>query len=206
MISVLNKREMLNFPKVSSTLVYSNANYSRKVRSHYDNLEISPNATSAEIKSAYYKLTLKYHPDRNTSVEAKDKFHAISDAYEVLSNPKTRKQYDMHGAAERGGPAGMKQGFKQSASIRRPQSSYNKKIYNFDEWNRQHYQIIFEKSQEKKQQYEAHLRYKRNLKSPDELSLQNRIVGIVCGIIILFTIYLSAKMQNYDTPVIPRKQ
>ena len=52
---------------------------------YYKILEVSKKATSAEIKRAYRKLSLKYHPDKNSSPDAAEKFAALSAAYSVLS-------------------------------------------------------------------------------------------------------------------------
>ncbi|HEY9813561.1 MAG TPA: DnaJ domain-containing protein, partial [Candidatus Sericytochromatia bacterium] len=50
-------------------------------RDYYEVLSVSRNASKDEIKSAYRKLALKYHPDRNKSSEAEEKFKEISEAY-----------------------------------------------------------------------------------------------------------------------------
>ncbi len=55
------------------------------------------NATLDEIKRAYRKLALQYHPDRNKSKEAEEKFKEINEAYAVLSDEKKRREYDMYG-------------------------------------------------------------------------------------------------------------
>ncbi|KAJ1918026.1 DnaJ-like protein [Mycoemilia scoparia] len=65
---------------------------------YYDWLDVKPTATPAEIKKRYYVLALKYHPDKNPSPEAAEKFKQISDAYQVLSDPKARKHYNEYGA------------------------------------------------------------------------------------------------------------
>ncbi|KAJ1942234.1 DnaJ-like protein, partial [Linderina macrospora] len=65
---------------------------------YYEWLEVAPTATQSEIKKKYYVLALKYHPDKNPSAEAEEKFKQISEAYQVLSDPKLRKQYNELGA------------------------------------------------------------------------------------------------------------
>lgn len=60
----------------------------------YDRLEISKDASDAEIKKAYRTLSLKWHPDRNPSPEANSKFQEINEAYETLSDSGKREQYN----------------------------------------------------------------------------------------------------------------
>lgn len=65
---------------------------------YYETLGVSKSASADEIKKAYRKLALKYHPDRNQGdKEAEEKFKEISIAYETLSNPEKRQQYDQFG-------------------------------------------------------------------------------------------------------------
>lgn len=73
----------------------------------YDTLGISTDAGEDEIKRAYRKLALKYHPDKNKEPGAQEKFKEISVAYEVLSDEKKRKMYDTHGEKGINGEAGM---------------------------------------------------------------------------------------------------
>ena len=61
---------------------------------HYDILGISKDSSESEIKKAYRSLSLKYHPDRNQTEEAKKKIIEINGAYEVLGDPTARKEYD----------------------------------------------------------------------------------------------------------------
>mgnify|MGYP003729910265 CR=1 FL=1 len=66
---------------------------------YYEVLGVSKNASEAEIKSAYRKKALEWHPDRNKSPEAAEKFKQINKAFEVLSDPKKREVYDQYGEA-----------------------------------------------------------------------------------------------------------
>ena len=63
---------------------------------YYTILDINKNATKDEIKNAYKKLAMKYHPDKNidNKKEAEEKFKQVSEAYEVLSDDKKKYEYD----------------------------------------------------------------------------------------------------------------
>jgi curved DNA-binding protein len=64
---------------------------------HYDTLGLAETATPEEIKGAYRKLAMQWHPDRNQgNPEAEEKFKTISAAYEILSDPAKRQEYDLH--------------------------------------------------------------------------------------------------------------
>jgi DnaJ-class molecular chaperone len=93
---------------------------------YYEILGVDRNASEAEIKKAYRTLSLKYHPDRNPSEEAKVKILEINNAYEVLSDEGKKRNYDMGGTGEeehgngfpfgfgpggQGGPGGFPFGF-----------------------------------------------------------------------------------------------
>ena len=66
-------------------------------RDYYEILDIQKNASKDEIKNAYRKLALKFHPDRNKSPDAEEKFKEISEAYAVLSDDEKRTRYDTYG-------------------------------------------------------------------------------------------------------------
>ncbi|HEX9817487.1 MAG TPA: DnaJ C-terminal domain-containing protein [Patescibacteria group bacterium] len=90
-------------------------------RDYYEILGLKKSATAAEIKSAYRKMALKHHPDKNKEKDAEQKFKEINEAYQVLSDEKKRQMYDQFGhaafdpasgmgSAGQGGPFG---GFQQ---------------------------------------------------------------------------------------------
>jgi len=72
---------------------------STKKKDYYEILGVPRNATKEQIKEAYRKLALQYHPDRNKSPDAEEKFKEISEAYAVLSDDEKRAQYDHFGHA-----------------------------------------------------------------------------------------------------------
>jgi DnaJ-class molecular chaperone len=64
-------------------------------KTYYEILEIDKKASQADIKSAYRRLVMLYHPDKNKFPEAEEIFKGIAEAYSVLSDPGKRKQYDL---------------------------------------------------------------------------------------------------------------
>jgi DnaJ-class molecular chaperone len=75
-------------------------------KDYYKILGIARGATDDEIKKAYRKLALKYHPDKNKAAGAEERFKEIAEAYEVLSDKKKRDIYDQLGEEGLKGPAG----------------------------------------------------------------------------------------------------
>jgi len=68
-------------------------------KDYYEVLGVGRDASKSEIKKAYRRLALKYHPDKSKDKGTEDKFKEISEAYAVLSDDEKRKQYDMYGHA-----------------------------------------------------------------------------------------------------------
>lgn len=79
-----------------------------KKRDYYDILGVNKNASYEEIKRAYRKLAIKYHPDKNPNnkKEAEEKFKEAAEAYDVLSNTEKRNKYDLYGHSFGGGYGG----------------------------------------------------------------------------------------------------
>jgi molecular chaperone DnaJ len=81
------------------------------VADHYEVLGVDRTASAEEIKRAYRKLARELHPDVNPSVEASDQFKLVTHAYDVLSDPQQRQNYDLGGSGASFGGAGGFGGF-----------------------------------------------------------------------------------------------
>src|SRR5262245_15053730 len=82
-------------------------------RDYYEVLGVSRNATEQELKQAYRKLAIQYHPDKNpNNREAEEKFKELNEAYQVLSSAELRARYDAYGHAGVGAGAAAGAGFE----------------------------------------------------------------------------------------------
>jgi len=82
-----------------------------KKRDYYEILGVPRGASAEEVKSAFRKLAMQYHPDRNPAPDSAERFKEIGAAYEVLSHPEKRAQYDRFGASADFGPSVGVEGF-----------------------------------------------------------------------------------------------
>ncbi|XP_058044251.1 dnaJ homolog subfamily B member 12 isoform X1 [Ahaetulla prasina] len=98
----------------------------KQCKDYYEILGVSRDASDEDLKKAYRKLALKFHPDKNHAPGATEAFKAIGNAYAVLSNPEKRKQYDQFGDAKvsstRHGHADFNRGFEADIS---PEDLFN---------------------------------------------------------------------------------
>ncbi|CAH1962878.1 unnamed protein product [Acanthoscelides obtectus] len=139
---------------------------SNKPKNHYESLGVSKGSTQGEIKSAYYKLSMVYHPDKNPNDAASSqKFRDITAAYEVLGNVKTRKLYDRGLYMGSMGHAPTEQEpvdkfYKSRENRSKPPTPTGRTpIYDFDEWSKNHYGATFKKQQENREKarmYQIH--------------------------------------------------
>lgn len=95
---------------------------------YYQILGIGKNASKENIKKAYRKKALEFHPDKNKSADAEEKFKKVNEAYEVLSDPEKKQAYDQFGHRafdpSRGGSAAGPGGFGQGRTYRSGPFSY----------------------------------------------------------------------------------
>ncbi|KAG8195805.1 hypothetical protein JTE90_004808 [Oedothorax gibbosus] len=132
-----------------------------RYKSHYTSLGLESTASTKDIKSAYYKLSLKHHPDKNDgSPESVEKFRQIAEAYEVLGNPEKKKEYDRdchtksdyYTSNSRGHHQDARTGYYYRAARRTGRDQY----YNYEEHIRKHYEQFY---REREQEQENLRRY-----------------------------------------------
>lgn len=184
---------------LSTSAVYS--------RSHYESLGITPHATQADIKSAYYKMSMEFHPDKNKgSEDAAEKFRAITEAYEVLGNLRLRRLYDkgiLHTAgaqfahnAEETTQSDFESKFYKSREKRSkaPPPAGKTPIYNFDEWTYMHYGAAFARREEAKARYASKVR--RSIGDRHFFFSELLLIGVTLILTLVSFSYM--KNKNYD--------
>ncbi|XP_003248597.4 dnaJ homolog subfamily C member 30, mitochondrial, partial [Acyrthosiphon pisum] len=164
-------------------------------KSHYEALNISKTATHKEIKDAYYRLSMIYHPDKNKgSEEAAKIFRDITSAYEILGNVRQRKLYDSG--------ANLNQNSSQFTTKQQPfETMYTKndiyktnvrsRDYNFEQWSKAHYTNVFRRHHETRQK---HTRNKMNDEYAERQNSYNLLtIMVFASIFILISMFEHVK-------------
>ncbi|XP_013783053.1 dnaJ homolog subfamily B member 9-like [Limulus polyphemus] len=101
----MNVYKLLSLGTLYGAIVFFDLIWGLIKNDYYELLGVKRNASDREIKRAFRKLAVKYHPDKNKEKSAEERFTEIAQAYEVLSDPDKRKKYDKFGPAafENGG-------------------------------------------------------------------------------------------------------
>ncbi|XP_018315634.1 dnaJ homolog subfamily C member 30 [Mycetomoellerius zeteki] len=193
------KFNMLHSTKSQLARLYS-TKQSNRSKNHYNTLNVTPHATQNEVKSAYYKLTLQYHPDKNKSEYAKQKFQDISEAYEVLGNHDQRKVYDRDIMVRRQ---------PVSTTTQEPISDYknkvysgSSKIYNFDAWTQAHYGKQIHVTRLRKRAYE-------NAKMMEEINIHSKKKSqyLEFAVFLLTLTLIAVSLQKkVDVPISQRRK
>ncbi|XP_023240655.1 dnaJ homolog subfamily C member 30-like [Centruroides sculpturatus] len=155
--------------KIMCRFLSQDGSYSQRKR-YYEALNLTPKATQAQIKSAFYRLSMLYHPDKNNSEAATVKFREINEAYEVLGNYELRKKYDRGLLTTRRAsvvdPADEIKDehadfYKSREKSRKPVPRGRSQIYNFDEFYRMHYGEAVHRDHGHQKEYVEHMKSKR---------------------------------------------
>ncbi|XP_004518126.1 dnaJ homolog subfamily C member 30 [Ceratitis capitata] len=193
-----------NVQSICTTSSLRDANY-------YEALGINSSSTQNEIKSAYYKLSMQFHPDKNKGCEiSAKKFREITQAYEVLGNYRLRRLYDK-GVIHTAGPTYQQPTEYEPEVEDDPETKFYKSrfkkskvsdelgrtpIYDFDEWSRSHYGKSFQRRQDSKAKFER----KQSQNRQHVLTLQNELVlfGFVFVVVAMYAIFYTE--SSLDTP------
>ena len=119
------------------SLILNEIDYVTCKQDFYALLGVTKTATDREIKRAFRKLALKYHPDKNKSKTAEEKFREIAEAYDTLSDPEKRKKYDQFGHSAFSSDIPSGQGGWSGAHFR-ADFDYNEFFRHFDDAFRFH--------------------------------------------------------------------
>lgn len=167
---------------------------------YYEILEVSPTATHAQIKTAYYKQSFIYHPDRNAnSDEATVRFSEISEAYTVLGNKGLRKKYDrgllsasdLTGTARPSAKDATGGSGKQRAESRRSAVGTESQggMFDFDKFYRSHYSEQLQRERDLRARREEMLRKQSEPAGNKQLGIEE--IGIVLLLLATVGIMLS---------------
>ncbi|XP_022173472.1 dnaJ homolog subfamily B member 9-like [Myzus persicae] len=164
-------------------------------KSHYEVLNISKSATHKEIKDAYYRLSMIYHPDKNKgSEEAAKNFRDITSAYEILGNVRQRKLYDSGANLnQNSSPFNTKQKPFETMHTKNDIYKTNNRgrDYNFEDWSKAHYTNVF------KRHYETREKHTRNKLNDEYAARQNSYnlltVMVFTSVFVLITMFEHVK-------------
>ncbi len=183
----------------------------KTMSAYYDILEVSSTATHTQIKTAYYKQSFKYHPDKNAgSEDAAFTFSQISEAYHVLGNKALRRKYDrgilsqadLLGTSSPPGRESPASG-QQSRSRHSPSVGVTQQnIFDFDAFIRSHYGEQLKREQETRQRREELVRKKEEQVEDMKLGRMKEVaVGVMLAIaaMILFSLKSSKWGRYRDT-------
>lgn len=177
-------------------------------KSHYEALKIPSTATHKEIKDAYYRLSMIYHPDKNKGCkEAANMFRDITSAYEILGNVRQRKLYDSGANLNK---TNIQHNSKQPFETKNSKESlYKTKIfnrdYNFDEWSKAHYKNVYQRQYEARESVSQQKIYKHQVIKHQNYNLMT--IMIFSTIFILMCMYevVTETIKDHDK-IIKRKK
>ncbi|XP_065310015.2 uncharacterized protein [Dermacentor albipictus] len=171
-------------------------------RTYYDVLEVSASAKQNEIKAAYYRLSMRYHPDKNKGDRSSnERFQEISTAYDTLSNESLRAQYDEKIGSPR--MATTRHVRKPTTTRRAAPMEGRSQIYNFDEFYRQHYGDAVKSYQFRKKKYEDFLREEEtHIRREKDVGVSMALIAVLALAMYAFHTW----EKSHDKPTPPEKR
>ncbi|KAH9492181.1 hypothetical protein Btru_026502 [Bulinus truncatus] len=194
---------------------------SKSTSHYYDILGITPNATQNQIKAAYYNMSKLHHPDVTECKKSHSLFTEINEAYEVLGNIRKRRMYDKgvyspqqmshthreDTSSSENEKEDYTDAYRQNNNFQRgfrpPPPRGRSKIYNFDEFYRQHYNDIRER---RASEYQEFLRYQETQRQYRKNQANQLPLSLILG---FWTALFAAAIlfrENYDRDLISTKQ
>ncbi|XP_041810270.1 uncharacterized protein LOC121618754 [Chelmon rostratus] len=169
---------------------------------YYDILEVSPTATQAQVKTAYYKQSFMYHPDRNAgSEEATVRFSEISEAYTVLGNKSLRRKYDRGLLSPSDLVATTRPSGKDTTGSTAKRQSESRRsvmgtegrggIFDFDKFFKAHYGEQLQREKDARLRKEEMLKNQKQARGDKLVGIVEIGVGVMIGV--AFVIVISMK-------------
>ncbi|XP_003426376.1 dnaJ homolog subfamily C member 30, mitochondrial [Nasonia vitripennis] len=200
-----------------------------KAPTHYETLKVAQNSTQDDIKSAYYKLSKKFHPDVNKSADAKKNFQDLSDAYEVLGNFSKRKLYDrdllargastsfgLRKAQTQSQPYTEKREDPLAGFYKARQKDYdpdreratNRAKFDFDQWTRTHYGNTFRRSLKDKESRLLREELNRQYAKEVEKDKANVLTILSTAVLVLIALSFQAHYEKtvYDRNLLANRK
>ena len=173
---------------------FYNTGAKTRTKNFYKVLGVSPKATQAQIKNAFYKLSITHHPDKHKgSAESHEKFQNITEAYNVLGNQESRKQYDRELIGEGQLRAEHAQGYEHPQTVKKSGS-----IYNFDEWTKAHYSDTLDRNHRTKLRQEQLRKEKLNTPTTGSGTMKATFVSITV-LLLICMYYYSKNAQKFES-------
>ena len=169
---------------------------------YYEVLEVSPDATHSQIKTAYYKQSFRFHPDKNGgSEEATRLFSDISEAYNVLGNQGLKKKYDRGILSHSDLVGSSRPSAKQTSSSTKPQptsspsvlGTESQKVFDFDKFIKSHYGGQLQKQREVQMRKEEMMRKKES--NIHEWKL-DKILEMAVGVLVVIAVSIVFSLRK----------
>ncbi|XP_056446416.1 chaperone protein DnaJ-like [Gadus chalcogrammus] len=192
-------------PEVHLVRAYSGNNSTplhKTKTGYYEVLEVSPGATHSQIKTAYYKQSFKFHPDKNAgSEEATRLFSDISEAYNVLGNQGLKKKYDRGILSHSDLVGSSRPSAKETSSSTKPQptsrtsvlGTESQKIFDFDKFIKSHYGGQLQKQREVQVRKEEMMRKKES--DIHEWKL-DKILEMAVGVLVVIAVSIVFSLKK----------